>query len=339
MAASRNDPAASGGPSAVGGRYLAGLIGGVAGACAAFFLGLGALHATGHLPPPAFSNSLCVDEKLGFMRRHPTSDADLLVIGSSVAWRHFDGAAITGLRPLNGAFCGLRANQAVYVADWLLGREPAVSEVVMIASPQDFGECARTREAVFDRADADRFVYGDAATWPFYVRYFAPVSLLRNARKVRDQREALIALDPLVFDRYADGPMDTDASRPGLYYGAPPPLDDACFAAVDRFARRMHAEGRGFSLVVTPLHPDWKAQQDPDGRFLAEFDRRLHALADAHGARYWNADREWTPPVAAFTDAIHLRWSGAQDFSAALARELDLDDTASPDITRATAAR
>lgn len=338
MAAPHNATPATGGQPAVGGRYLAGLLAGVAGACAAFFLGLGALHATGNLPPPAFSNSLCVDEKLGFMRRHPTSDADLLVIGSSVAWRHFDGAAVTGLRPLNGAFCGLRANQAVYVADWLLGREPAVSEVVMIASPQDFAECAQTREAIFDRADADRFVYGDAATWPFYVRYFAPVSLLRNARRVRDQREAVIALDPLVFDRYADGPMDTDASRPDLVYGAPPSLDDACFAAVADFARRMRAEGRDFSLVTTPLHPAWKAQQDPDGRFLAEFDRRLHALAQASDARYWNADREWTPPVEAFTDAIHLRWSGAQDFSAALARRLDLDTAPSRDITRATAA-
>ncbi|OSO73949.1 hypothetical protein EGI94_07180 [Stutzerimonas stutzeri] len=40
------------------------------------------------------------------------------------------------------------------------------------------------------------------------------------------------------------------------------------------------------------------------------------------GAQYWNADREWVAPPAAFVDAIHLRWSAVQDFSMALAEQL-----------------
>ena len=46
------------------------------------------------------------------------------------------------------------------------------------------------------------------------------------------------------------------------------------------------------------------------------------------GAQYWNADREWVAPPAAFVDAIHLRWSAVQDFSMALAEQLREADQA-----------
>ncbi len=165
--------------------YIGSLLGGLLGALATFYLLLLTLLATGHLPPPAFTNSLCIDEKLSFLREHPVASPELLVIGSSVAWRHFDGAAVAngaqGMRPLNGGFCGLHANQSVYVANWLLDHQPTVRQVVMIASPQDFAECHKKPEAVFDRADVSNFVYGGASRWPYYMRYFSPGSLLRNA--------------------------------------------------------------------------------------------------------------------------------------------------------------
>src|SRR5690606_34348371 len=97
---------------------------GVLGALGLFWLALFWLERTENLSPPAFSNNLCVDEKLDFLRSNPIVSPNLLVIGSSVAWRHVDGDAlvreIPDANPLNGAFCGLFANQAVYVANWLL---------------------------------------------------------------------------------------------------------------------------------------------------------------------------------------------------------------------------
>jgi len=53
------------------------------------------------------------------------------------------------------------------------------------------------------------------------------------------------------------------------------------------------------------------------------FDAKLNAaIAGNAGAQYWNADREWVAPPAAFVDAIHLRWSAVQGFSVALAEQL-----------------
>jgi hypothetical protein len=306
--------------------YIASLFGGFVGALASFYLLLFMLLATGHLPPPAFTNSLCIDEKLSFMRDHPVASPDLLVIGSSVAWRHFDGAAVAngaqGMRPLNGGFCGLHANQSVYVANWLLDHEPTVRQVLMIASPQDFAECHNKPEAVFDRTDASSFVYGGASRWPYYIRYFSPGSLFGNARRVKDQRANRIELDPLVFDRFGDGPLNTASSRPTLYYGRPAVLDPACFQALQALGTRLQREGRQLMVVATPLHPDWKAKEDPDGKFHDDFNARILEVVKTTNARYWDADRERKTARASFTDAIHLRWSAAQDFSADLALHL-----------------
>ncbi|KKN97581.1 hypothetical protein LCGC14_0157000 [marine sediment metagenome] len=305
--------------------YLFSLLGGMLACLIAFCLFLFGLHVTDNLPPPAFSNSLCVDEKLSFMRDNPYEDPNLLVVGSSVAWRHVDGATLAshfpGTRPLNGAFCGLQANQTLYVADWLLEREPTIKEVVMIIDPIDFASCSKVPEAVFDRNDADDYVYEDAPAFPYYMRYFAPVSLMRNALTVQDQRTNETEMNSLVFTKYGDGPFLTDQSR-GLFYGEPDPLDPTCFEALNSLASQLKEGGRKFMVISTPLHPDWKAQMDPDGSFLANFNHEIVSSLESTGAHYWDADTEWKPGEEAFVDAIHMRWPAAQRFSQAVSREL-----------------
>ncbi|EWC40953.1 hypothetical protein GFL09_04620 [Pseudomonas stutzeri] len=306
--------------------YLLGMFAGLFGMLGGFAGVLAWLNHTDNLPPPAFANSLCVDEKLHFLRHNPIDRPNLLIVGSSVAWRHVDGDVLVeqtpGLRPLNGAFCGLHANQAGYVADWLLDREPTIRQVVMIVDPQDFAGCWKEPDAVFDREDVDRYVYQQASRWGYYMRYFSPRSLLRNARTVKAQRANEIEWDPLVFTRHGDGPLEPQADR-GLFYGKPDSLDDSCFAALSRLSNRLQQEQRQLLLVSTPLHPQWKAEVDGDGSFLARFDAKLtDAIAGNAGAQYWNADREWVAPPAAFVDAIHLRWSAVQGFSEALAKQL-----------------
>lgn len=306
-------------------RYLIALAGGVLISLVCYYALLFSLAASDNLPPPAFSNSLCVDEKLKFLREHKVTSPDLLVVGSSVAWRHFDGAAMannpSGSNPLNGGFCGLKVHQSVHVADWLLERQPSVRQVVMIVAPQDFSGC-QTSQAVFDRKEADRFVYGDVSRWGFYLRYFSPSSLLRNAQSVQAQRANRIELDPLVFNRYGDGPMDTAASRETLKYGLPEKLDAECFAALHTLAKRLQGEGRKFTVISTPLHPDWKTQQDPQGLFLDGFNKQIVGALRESSGQYWDANAEWKPPISSFTDAIHLRWSAAQSFSIAMAQHL-----------------
>ena len=255
------------------------------------------------------------------MREHPAGSPNLLVIGSSVAWRHFDSAAVAnsaqGIRPFNGAFCGLPANRSEYVANWLLDRHPSVRQVLLIAAPQDFAECSKKPTVVFDREDVDNFIYGGASRWPYYMRYFSPISLVGNARKIKDERANLLS-----FTRFGDGPLDITRSLETMGYGPPLPLESACFEALRSLATRLQRDGRQFIVVTTPLHPDWKAQVDPDGKFLADFDGKIRGALKATNARYWDADKEWKPDRAAFTDAIHLRWSVAKDFSVALARQL-----------------
>ncbi|MBD3877590.1 MAG: hypothetical protein ACOZF1_08430 [Pseudomonadota bacterium] len=312
--------------------YLLGMLAGLFGMLGAFAALLAWLHHSDNLPPPAFSNSLCVDEKLRFLRQNPIDQPNLLVIGSSVAWRHVDGDVLVeqtpGVRPLNGAFCGLHANQSAYVADWLLDRQPSIRQVVMIVDPLDFAGCWKVPDDVFNREHADQYVYQGASRWGYYMRYFSPRSLLRNAQTVKAQRANEIEWDPLVFTRHGDGPLEPRGDR-GLFYGKPDPLDNSCFAALGKLSDRLQAEQRQLLVVSTPLHPQWKATVDADGSFLTRFDEKLTAaIAGNGGAQYWNADREWVAPPAAFVDAIHLRWSAVQGFSVALAEQLRAWDQA-----------
>lgn len=154
---------------AAAGRYLFAMLAGVTSCFMLFIALLAVLDRSGHLPPPAFANSLCTDEKLNFMRDHKVDSPNLLVVGSSVAWRHIDGetleSMLPGTRPLNAGFCGLTVNQSVFVADWMLDRYPRVNDVLLVVSPQDLTRCNATRTEVFSRTDADSFVFGDAWRW------------------------------------------------------------------------------------------------------------------------------------------------------------------------------
>jgi hypothetical protein len=322
--AQSGDTSTASAPGHVGSRYLLSLFAGLFGALTLFCVTLLSLDRTGNLPPPAFSNNLCVDEKLNFLRSNKIESPNLLVIGSSVAWRHVDGnvlaQALPEVRPMNGAFCGLFANQSTYVAHWLLDREPSIRSVVMIADPQDFAGCWKVPTAVFSREHVDPYVYQGASRWGYYMRYFSPKSLARNALTVKAQRAGQIEWDPLVFNRFGDGPLVTSNTRK-LLYGRPDALDRNCFAALQQMSERLKEEGRQLMVVSTPLHPQWKEKYDPDGTFLADFDQRILDSLGVSGT-YWNADKDWTTPVTSFVDAVHMRWSAVQQFSAALAEQI-----------------
>jgi hypothetical protein len=164
-------------------------------------------------------------------------------------------------------------------------------------------------------------VFGRASRWPYYLRYFDPISLLRNAREVAAKRANEIPLDPLVFTAYGDGPLDTAESRE-LTYGAMATLDDSCFGALHSLALRLRDSSRAFTVVTTPLNPSWKSRYDAAGSVASEYEAGLaHALDDT-GAVLWNAAEETHFESAAFTDAIHLRWSAAHAFSEQIVHRL-----------------
>ncbi len=310
----------------VGWRYPAALVAVAAATLLAFVGLLAALDRTGHLPPPALANNICVDEKLAFLRRRlpEAPPPDVLVVGSSVAWRHFDGEALVrrdpDARPLNGGFCGSPMHQAGFAADWFLGRFPSVREVVLIAGLHDFEDCANAPAALFDPADVDAFLAERGFSPRFYLRYFDPFSLARNVPKIAAQRDGGDLRYPLVFDRFGDGPLDPGPPDDGLRYDKPKRFDVACFEELRRLAGRLASEQRRMVVAITPMHPDWTRNFDPLGQLSAEFAARLRDATAGTSAILWDGQSNTSFNAAAFSDAIHLRWAAARCFSELLVR-------------------
>lgn len=309
--------------TAVGPGFLVAMLGGFCTAALAFVAGLWLLAQSGHLPPPPISNVVCMDEKLLFLRRHQPFDPNFLVVGSSVAWRHFDGETAErerpGTRALNGGFCKINIAQTAQATTWLLSRLPNVRDLVLIASPQDFEACD-TGVRAFDEKDADRFVFEHASALRFYFRYFDPVSLMRNARAVGALRSQPHSLNPMVFDRFGDGPVDTTLTHTSLAYGALDSLDERCFAALRHLALDSRRLGKRLLVVTQPVNPEWLQRYDAGGKMRRTLVRGIRAALGGTGASFWNALDESAIRHEAFTDAIHLRWSAARVFTAEIMR-------------------
>ena len=311
--------------AATAGRYLAALAFGAVAAFASFGAVYGTLYLTGHLPPPPLSNSVCVDEKLAFLRNNPQVDPNFLVVGSSVAWRSFDSSVIVkrdhSIRPLNGGFCGMQINQSAFITHWLTDHWPSIDTVLLMASPLDFNTCEGSGQ-VFDPVDARRFVFQHRPAWSFYLRYFDPVSLVRNIkRQARDRATARAMGFAMEFTRYGDGPLDTDRDR-GLFYGKNPGIDPACFDALRSLALELSKEGRRFMVVTTPLHPGWTARYDADGSLRRHISSNITNALEGTGAHFWNAAQESGTDASAFTDAIHIRWSAVAPFTRQIVNRL-----------------
>src|SRR5262245_4835561 len=83
---------ADGGSSAW--RYVAVLATTIALTAAGFVGVVMGLDAAGRRPPPAFSNSYCLDAKLASLRENPPPQPTHLIIGSSVPWRNVSAETI-----------------------------------------------------------------------------------------------------------------------------------------------------------------------------------------------------------------------------------------------------
>jgi hypothetical protein len=287
---------------------------------AALAAALISLKAYGALPPPQFSNSLCIDEKLHSMRAGIPADPNLLIVGSSVAWRHFNSpaaiAADPSLQPFNAGFCGARMTQVRKVSAWLTARLPTVRHVLLIASPLDFENCTKDDPSQFDLFDADAYVFGKVSPARFYARYFDPLTLAQNAGMIRTARGSMFAPEPLFQDSYGDAPNQPDRSR-GLFYGAVK-LDPACFAALRQTARLLERKGVAFDVTITPLHPEWVSRYG-GGAFAIAFPDAIRTSLAGTGARY-DATRH-RPDPGAFYDAVHIRWSATAAYTRSLLAE------------------
>jgi hypothetical protein len=303
--------------------YLASLLAGGLFAFIGFMATLQGLQATGHLPPPALTNNLCLDEKLDDLReRHPHDQPTVLIVGSSVAWRHFDGDALRRRAPdavpLNGGFCGLRMNQTERAANWLLSLYPTAQQVVAIASPIDFEDCVAAPSALFDPEDARDYVLQRRWWWTFYLRYFSPLTLAQNAWRIAPSRRNEPGAEPFMMTRWGDAPLPDKAQPEGLRYLRLTGLDPGCFTALRRLATEVEAGGRHFVLVLNPVHPHWVSLHGMDDGLIATWRSDVRNALAGTSATLWDAHGELGLGGAAFYDAIHLLWPAARCFTARL---------------------
>jgi hypothetical protein len=311
--------------------YLLALAIGALGVIALFGVTLVALEGAGRLPPPQFANNLCIDEKLRFLRSSaifddPAFAPEVLAVGSSVTWRTLDGEAVERAtsgraRFFNGGFCGLKVNETAFTMRYFLERYPSVREVVTVLAPQDLTDCRASDTRVFDAADVDRYVYGNAWVFPLYLKYFDPFTFAKNV--------ALIANKDVFrwnrgFDRFASLPMDTTDTPERLVYGKLDAFDPACFEALRDLAVELRDGGRRLIVATMPMNPAWVSRYDPQRRLMWQFTQRVREALAGTTATLWDSHAALALRREDFLDAIHIRWSAARNYSRALVRETGL---------------
>src|SRR5690606_2358744 len=100
-----------------------------------------------------------------------------------------------------------------------------------------------------------------------------------------------------------------------------PSLDDACFAALSDFEAMLVERGVRPVVVSFLPSPAWRAEHDPNGDVMREFEERLQAaLGDPNTIFISGASLQIED--AQYFDAIHFRWQDAKRFSSALAERL-----------------
>jgi hypothetical protein len=285
-----------------------------------------ALRATGNLPPPIVTNNLFFDEKLQWMSRElPSSPPDLLIFGSSVAWRHFDSkqAIESGLakNPYNLGFCGMRLSQAAFLVRYFMCKEKfhLPLRAMVIASPQDFEGCAGQEEQVFSKREADEATFSSAGRLELYLKNIDFVPMVRNTTVIKGMRRGAIALDALVFTKNGDGPLDTAANRPDLAYGKTTGLSQDCFYALREIAKQFSDRNIEFVVFLTPINPRWISEYDPNHGMLNSLRSRIAETLKGSDAHVWDASESKLFSESDFPDAIHLRWSAAGRLTSAMA--------------------
>ena len=297
-----------------------------AGTLLIFYVGIiFTLNRTGNLPPPPLSNSLCIDEKLKFLRENSNISPTILITGSSVAWRSVDSSLLQhdlpGQKILNGSLCGQKANQTANTTDWLLKHYSSIRTIVMLAVPQDFTLCHNVPSTPFPLSAADEYVFGKNKTsFPlrFYFQFFDPISLQHNAHHVAGQRRNEIPLDPLVITSTGDGPLNTVVSRATMGEGPLLPYDPVCYNALNHMEQVAKDNGLRFVVALLPVKQAWEKLYDPSHQRRYELVEHIKQdIIKSYGEEV-DLENRVALPEGAFTDAVHIRWSAVPVVTEAL---------------------
>ncbi|MCE6952537.1 hypothetical protein LAZ29_16510 [Cereibacter sphaeroides] len=270
------------------------------------------------MPPPAISGSIATDEKLRYLRQRGDEPVDVLAVGSSITWKHLDGAPFDarGGKFVNGGTAYLRIHETRTLTRFYLDLYPGISHVVMLSALPDFSGCTGDG-SIMDLDDARAYVRGDRPVAYFYMRYFAP---LRYAMQARRREQQQVPFDGFGYwmNEHGTTPSTrpTDANDELRYEELP--LEPACLEALDQLEAELAARGIDFTLVLTPVAP----------RYSGLYPRTVRAMDDAarfartHGIRVLDYSDDKTYGNSDFWDAFHMQWPAAKRLSREVAETL-----------------
>ncbi|MGP3696904.1 hypothetical protein [Rhodobacter sp. NSM] len=300
--------------------YILSVIGGMvlmAGSIAAMFTAASTLWPD-QMPPPSISGSVATDEKLKYLRERGPEPVDILAIGSSITWKHLDGAPFD--RPagrfVNGGTAYLQVNEIRTFTGFYLDLYPEISQVVMLSALPDYGTCTGDGE-IMDLDNAAAYVRGRVPEAWFYMRYFAP---LRYALQARRRADRLKPYDAFGYwlDRHGTTPsmLPTEVGY-DLRYDAIA-LDPACLEALEGLKQDLAARGVEFTMVMTPVAPRYSDLHP--ATTLAT--RRIEAFARSRGIRVLDYFGDPSYQDVDFWDAFHMQWPAARRLSREVADTL-----------------
>jgi len=298
--------------------YYVGLLGGALVALAMIVGGLGLLAWMDRLPAPPITKVEFLDEKLRFLREHQDLDPALVVVGSSMALRQFDGqpfASRLGQKQvLNGASALIKVHQTRFLTSFYMEHLPNLHTIVLMLGPPDFENCTTMPANLFDLQDADGYAFKHDMAAPLYLRYFSPVLYLRRARNFQERRVPMTG--DFWMDEYGSSPLQwTPEMIRGLRYGALN-FDRSCVDTLLQLLTEIKAKDIRPVVVFSPVHPEYRRQYPEAIQRLKEVGGRV-AGELREGVDFFDMS-ESDFEAADFFDAVHLQWTAVQRFSGKL---------------------
>jgi hypothetical protein len=270
----------------------------------------------GRLPPPPLTSSLCMNEKLRFLREHDLSQVQVLAVGSSATARNLDmgelSRGLDGATAMNAATCFIRMHQIAWYTRQLLAHASATQIVVVVAAPRDFEACPAHDEAWVSGQDFKRYVVNREAPWSLYATHLS-VRWLGGAWRFA---RASGRIPEVELDTLGSMPM-----RVAMDWHPPPRFDDRCFAALARLERIVGDHGARLLFVHFPVHPDWALRHDPNHERVDAFRQRVRTTLVVPSTRVVDGDAARLG-LQDFADGVHLLWPSVPRFSRFVAESI-----------------
>jgi hypothetical protein len=186
----------------------------------------------------------------------------------------------------------------------------------MLSALPDYGTCAGEGR-IMDLEDAASYVRGRMPEAWFYMRYFAPLRYVLQARR---RSERLKPYDAFGYwlDRHGTTPsmLPTEVGYDLRYDEIA--LDPACLEALDGLNRDLTARGVTFTLVMTPVAPRYSDLHPATTRAT----ERIESFARSRGIRLIDFFGDPSFEDADFWDAFHMQWPAARRLSREVADTL-----------------